>query len=639
MWTGKRVFVTGGAGVIGHALIALLLDRGARLWVGDLKPRPADWELSVRYRRGDLNTLTAEELDAFAPEVVFHLAATFERSVETYDFWEPNYRHNVRLSNHLVSLLKERSEVERVLFASSYLAYDPSRYILGDPATTPVTLSEADPLNPRNICGAAKLLHETELGFLQGFRPVAPRFDTVAVRIFRVYGRGSRDVVSRWVRLALAGQPLEVYQPLGMFDYVIADDVAEGLVRLAESGATGVVNLATGRARRVADVVDILRRHFPDLEADTVAAPEALGFEASQADVTRLRALTGWVPEHALEDGIPLLIEHERRTAPAPRASALRPSVLVTSAAAKVPMLRAVRAALDDVGAEGAALHAGDLDGHAVGRYFADRFWPMSPIDELAVEDVLAYCQDHGVGLVIPTRDGELGYWATHREALAAGGVDVLVPDAEAVDTCLDKLRFAEVLAESGQPAIPSALDLDDLDAARYVVKERFGAGAARIGLGLDRDAAAAHGAGLRDPLFQPFVPGVEHSVDLYVARDGTVQGVIARRREVVRHGESQVTATLRDAALEERCARIAQLLGLRGHAVIQVLVDGERHHVVECNPRFGGASTLAIAAGLETFVWAYLEAQHEPLGSRPFHRLAGERRQVRFAADKILPA
>jgi carbamoyl-phosphate synthase large subunit len=60
---------------------------------------------------------------------------------------------------------------------------------------------------------------------------------------------------------------------------------------------------------------------------------------------------------------------------------------------------------------------------------------------------------------------------------------------------------------------------------------------------------------------------------------------------------------------------------------------------VVECNPRFGGASTLGLAAGLQTFVWAYLEAQGEPLTSRPFHRLAGERRQVRFAADRILPA
>ncbi len=318
---------------------------------------------------------------------------------------------------------------------------------------------------------------------------------------------------------------------------------------------------------------------------------------------------------------------------------ARRSSVLVTSASAKVPLLAAMRAALDDVGAEGAALHAGDLDAHAIARHFADCFWAMPRLDELPVEDVIAYCDRHGVGLVIPTRDGELPYWATHRDALTAAGIDVLVSSAQAVTSCLDKLRFARVLRAAGEPAIATAAKLDELEAERYVVKERFGAGAARIGLDLDRDSAEAHAAALDDPVFQPYVTGSEYSVDLYVAREGALQGVVARHREVVQHGESQVTATVRDPALESLGKRLAELLGLRGHAVIQVLRDGAQDHVVECNPRFGGASTLGLAVGLQTFVWAYLEAQGEPLVSRPFQRLAGERRQVRFAADTILPA
>jgi carbamoyl-phosphate synthase large subunit len=638
MWRDRRVLVTGGAGVIGQALVARLQARGAQIWVGDLKPRPRDWDATIRYRRGDLNTLTAEALDAFAPEVVFHLAATFERTVETYEFWEPTYRHNVRLSNHLLTLLKERDDVARVVFASSYLAYDSRRYVFDGTPLAPVRLREDDALQPRNVCGAAKLLHETELEFFQGFRPGVPSFDSVSARIFRVYGRGSRDVVSRWVRLALAGQPIEVYRPEGMFDYVLADDVAEGLLRLAQSSATGVVNLATGRARRVAEVVEILRAHLPELEAVTLPAPEGLGAEASEADVTRLRELTGWAPEHALEDGIPLLIEHERQAEPPP-VDAPRAGVLVTSAAAKVPLLRALRSALDDVGAEGAGLHAGDLDPQAVTRHFADAFWTMPRLDELEVAAVAAYCEEHRIRLVIPTRDGELPYWATHRDALAAAGVDVLVPGPDAVDACLDKLRFAQVLAAAGEPAIPTALHLRDLDAERFVVKERFGAGAARMGLDLDREAAEAHAQTLAAPVFQPFVAGEEYSVDLYADRGGAVRGVVARRREVVRGGESQVTATVRDAALEERAVRLARLLGLRGHAVLQVLVRDGAHHVVECNPRFGGASTLALAVGLETFVWAYLEARGESLDSRPFRRRAGERRQIRSAADTIVAA
>jgi carbamoyl-phosphate synthase large subunit len=313
--------------------------------------------------------------------------------------------------------------------------------------------------------------------------------------------------------------------------------------------------------------------------------------------------------------------------------------VLVTSAAAKVPLLHAVRAALDDLAGEGAALHAGDVDGDAIARWFADGFWAMPRTTELAVQDVVAYCAEHAIGLIVPTRDGELPYWAAHRETLAAAGIDVLVSGPEAVAVCLDKLRFAAVLQAAGEPAIPTTTELAAVDAERFVVKERFGAGAARLGLALDRETAAKHAAGLDDPVFQPLVAGTEYSVDLYVARTGAVQGVVARRRELVRGGESQVTVTVREPALEARCARIATQLGLRGHAVIQVLVDGDRQHVIECNPRFGGASTLALAAGLESFAWAWLEAAGESLESRPFRRHPGERRQVRSATDMILPA
>jgi carbamoyl-phosphate synthase large subunit len=59
---------------------------------------------------------------------VIHLAATFERSAESYEFWEENFRHNVRLSHHLMSLAKDAPSVKRVVFASSYLIYDPSLY-------------------------------------------------------------------------------------------------------------------------------------------------------------------------------------------------------------------------------------------------------------------------------------------------------------------------------------------------------------------------------------------------------------------------------------------------------------------------------------------------------------------------------
>src|SRR4051794_16458707 len=125
---GRRVFVSGGAGVIGLEIIPRLIARGAIVLVGDLKPRPSAFDPTVIYRHGDLNTMTLVELKAFAPDTFIHLAATFERSTETAGFWEENFLHNVRLSHHLITLCRDLKCLRRVVFASSYLIYDPARY-------------------------------------------------------------------------------------------------------------------------------------------------------------------------------------------------------------------------------------------------------------------------------------------------------------------------------------------------------------------------------------------------------------------------------------------------------------------------------------------------------------------------------
>jgi carbamoyl-phosphate synthase large subunit len=73
------------------------------------------------------------------------------------------------------------------------------------------------------------------------------------------------------------------------------------------------------------------------------------------------------------------------------------------------------------------------------------------------------------------------------------------------------------------------------------------------------------------------------------------------------------------------------------GHIVLQVLMDeNENLHVIECNSRFGGASTLSIASGLDSFYWFMLEANQVDLDSYPFTRSKVEKKQVRFPEDLI---
>ena len=166
----KRIFISGGAGVIGQEMTRRLatLTGDFQVLVGDIKPRPADFPARFQYRQGDLNFLTELEIGVFAPDLFVHLAATFERSTETYGFWEENFRHNVQLSHHLMTVQKDLPSLRRVVFASSYLIYDPALYTFIEVPAAPRSLRETDPILPRNLTGMAKLAHEIELRFQIG---------------------------------------------------------------------------------------------------------------------------------------------------------------------------------------------------------------------------------------------------------------------------------------------------------------------------------------------------------------------------------------------------------------------------------------------------------------------------------------
>jgi carbamoyl-phosphate synthase large subunit len=303
----KRVFVSGGAGVIGRELVGkLAYEYGAHVFSGDLKPNP--FSSLVQHREGDLGLLLKSELERFEPEIFFHLAAAFERSEESPEHWDENYRHNVNLSHRLMTIAKELPSLKTVVFASSYLVYDPILYLFANPLQSAVHLKESSRIRPRNLTGAAKLFHEMELEFLADHT----NLQIISARIFRGYGKGSRDVISRWIRDLIQGKAIEVYRPENIFDFIYASDTAEGLIRLSESNNDGHVNLGTGKGRAIQHVLDILRSHFPSMQ--TIYHPDAGFYEATQAD-TLVMNQTGWRPQYTLERGIEEIIAFERSKA------------------------------------------------------------------------------------------------------------------------------------------------------------------------------------------------------------------------------------------------------------------------------------------------------------------------------------
>jgi carbamoyl-phosphate synthase large subunit len=464
------------------------------------------------------------------------------------------------------------------------------------------------------------------------------QFSAVSARIYRVYGRSSRDVISRWIRAAIRGEELSVYGVESTFDYVFADDVAEGLRRLADSDVTGVVNLASGRSRSVDEVLACLESHFPDLRTSERTPAEV--YEASVADLGRLRSAIDWSPPTQLEAGIAGLVEHERDNARRGITSVrvrepVQASVLISSVGAKAHVVRGLRASLHSLNIDG-KIWGADIDPQAPARSILDEYWEMPRLNELGVDHLADFCDEHRIRLIIPTRDGELPYYAAERDALRARGIFVPIGSPRSVELTGDKLAFARALDDANLTAIATATSLNDLrvSSSRYVVKQRSGSGSRALHIGIDADEAIRLLGDNDGLIVQPFVDGDEFSVDLYVTEDGRPAGSVARRRDRIVNGEAQITSIVDRPDLTRLAVDAAVAVGVRGHAVVQLIDATGGTQVIECNARVGGASSAAWSSGLRSLDAMLLEALGEVV--TPMATVSAPLTQTRLPRDYV---
>jgi RimJ/RimL family protein N-acetyltransferase len=309
--------------------------------------------------------------------------------------------------------------------------------------------------------------------------------------------------------------------------------------------------------------------------------------------------------------------------------------VLITSAAAKVSLVNAIKCAGKRMPYTPIII-AGDTNPFAHTKYVADGFMQLPPTVSDNLDTLITLCKTNNIDLVIPTRDGELEFWARNRPTFERRGTAVLVSDPQAIAVSLDKLAFARFGEKSNLPVIPAWEN--PVGSGPFVVKERYGAGSRSIGLNLSKDDAIAHAAKLLHPVYQPFIEGREISVDAWLDKQYKVKGLVLRERNEVILGESVVTTTFRNPLLESECVKVLESLRLRGPVVLQLIIDQTGcPHIIELNARFGGASTASISAGLDIWYWSLMELSGQSLDPIPFQRSDVEIRQVRVQRDIVL--
>ena len=288
------------------------------------------------------------------------------------------------------------------------------------------------------------------------------------------------------------------------------------------------------------------------------------------------------------------------------------PTLLFSSLSAKVALYKGVLESAKRYH-EQATLIGADCDPNCPAASKVEAFSPIHALADMDEGLLLEYCKKLKPTHIIPTRDGELDFWASNQSALAQHGIKVMVSNKEAIQLCQDKLLFYQSMQKSSIPPIPTSEKITALSAKQIVAKERTGSAAQSIGINLTVNEAFLHAEKLDCPIFQPMIDGKEFSAETWISSAGNCHGMVLRWRTKVIEGEAHESEIFENRKWEERMRKTFERInGLSGHVLAQVLVDADQNlHLIEINPRLGGASPLALAAGLSSAEWFLLQSEN----------------------------
>jgi len=296
-------------------------------------------------------------------------------------------------------------------------------------------------------------------------------------------------------------------------------------------------------------------------------------------------------------------------------------NVLLTCAGRRNYLIQFFREALGP----GGKVFATDADMHAPALREADEAFILPVVDSpIYIDRLLGICVERRIDLLISLNDHELPILARYCARFRAVGTRPVISSPAVVETCYDKWRSFLFLTANGIPTPRTFLSLGAAYAAiatgeitfPLVLKPRWGSGSSGIEhiedaeeLRLAYALAARRHARLAPPeqrdlatdpciLIQEQLVGKEYGLDVINDLDGRYAGTLAKRKLLMRAGETDRAITVRHDGLERLGKALSGALGHIGNLDCDVFVTDETCTVLEMNPRFGGGYPFAHLAG-----------------------------------------
>jgi dTDP-glucose 4,6-dehydratase len=306
----QRVVITGAAGFIGSHLAEALLARGYsvvgidNLLTGDVA------NIAHLAGRDDFTFIKHDVTNYIYIEGPVDFVLHWASPASPIDYLElpiPTLKVGALGTHKALGLAKAKGA--RFVIASTSEVY-------GDPLEHPQKESywgNVNPIGPRGVYDEAKRFAEAMTVAYHRYHGV----DAKIVRIFNTYGPRMRvrdgRAVPAFISQALRHEDVTVFgdgSQTRSFTYI--SDLVDGIIRLMLSDVNDPVNIGNPREMTLKALAETIIRMTGSRSQIVYRPLPEDDPKVRQPDITRAKALLGWEPKVALEDGLKTTIEYFR---------------------------------------------------------------------------------------------------------------------------------------------------------------------------------------------------------------------------------------------------------------------------------------------------------------------------------------
>lgn len=221
--------------------------------------------------------------------------------------------------------------------------------------------------------------------------------------------------------------------------------------------------------------------------------------------------------------------------------------------------------------------------------------------DEEYIPQLLELCEKDSINLVIPTIDTDLAVLSNNVHLFDAINTKVLVSQPDKIAICRDKNCTADFFRCCGLKAPETIKDYRLYNGAYpCFIKPKDGSSSINAFKVNCYEELAIYAGKIGDYIVQPFIKGVEYTVDIFCDFIGNPIYITPRERIAVRSGEVLKTKMVMDQQIIEESKLLIKQYKPCGPLTVQLIRESTTgdDYFIEINPRYGGGAPLSMKAG-----------------------------------------